>query len=192
VWENSGTASILSNKGRATIGASGTNNLALGSGTYYDFDYKMGWTASNITSYDSEIVGRWTGNATWPNDSWIRGGIDTSAADTVYIGQKIKGSQSDIASGAFAVSAGADYWMRLWVKGTSVKFKMWLKTDPEPVAWTLTATTTLTTTGLIGVQSFATTAVNFDYTALTVGEPDYNGFPDTGDRMPYTGGGYYA
>jgi hypothetical protein len=182
VWDTVALSSILSNKGRFTLGASGQAATWLGSDSYYNFDAKISFSASNVTNWDAEIHGRYQAN---PTGDYLKAGYD-SGADLVFIQQRVAGSNSDIGSSfPLTVNAATTYWIRFQCEGNQARVKVWDAATSEPAAWQVTATTTRLGSGRIGVNAFASTAFNIDWDNLNFGEPGYNETPRVPHFSPY-------
>lgn len=170
-WKNDGSSSILSNKFRFTVGAAGTCNPNIVGSQIADFDARIKMQASNVTSWDAEIRARYDNV-----NSYIRGTIDVSGGtDQVFLQHKIGGTTTDLASANVTnLIAATDYWMRMQAQGTTLRLKWWRADLGEPTTWDITATTTLITGGLFGLDTFASTAVNIDWDDLNVGRIGIN------------------
>ncbi|MCI3272152.1 hypothetical protein [Streptomyces cylindrosporus] len=83
----------------------------------------------------------------------------TSAAVTLTLRKRVAGTETTLAtlaSGSTGLThvAGTFFRIRLQAIGSTIRMKAWLATDPEPVAWTLSATDSALTSGSnVGVRS---------------------------------------
>lgn len=86
--------------------------------------------------------------------AWLA--FDTAGQISVAVGKRIAavGSLSDSATTSLSHVAGQRYALRFAVKGSVLKAKAWLASDPEPKQWAVRATDTdITTAGDLGVSA---------------------------------------
>lgn len=119
--------------------------------------FRLNGTVFTTTGALSNFGGRMSGALA--SENIVSGGIRRDQARTVQ--QILAGTLTTPANTSGTITSAAWYRIRVRVVGTDVQVRVWLDTDSEPGTWTVTATTTLTSAGKVGLMQFWR-AVTFD------------------------------
>ena len=87
----------------------------------------------------------------------------------IYVAEWVAGVSTHLgAIIPFTWDAGAWYWLRAQVIGTTVRARAWVDGSPEPVDWAGVRTTTVTTPGFVGVLASSTAQQDFDMVGVAL------------------------
>lgn len=82
-------------------------------------------------------------------------GLALGSTTTLTLHKYVAGVSTNLSTGTYNYSVNTWYHIRFRVNGTTLSAKVWLDTEPEPSAWTLTATdSAISAAGWVGVGNF--------------------------------------
>lgn len=155
-----GTVSISSNEG-VIVSAGSDTNMQLGTAQASDFDITCR-ISFNDTGDIGGIEGRYS--VSGGNVSCYKFLFYTGA---VHLNKAVSGTNTQLTTASFTITANTFYWMRLQIIGTTLNGKIWADGSAEPTAWT----TTTTDSSVVGNGGYAvlgntagpSTGVRFDH-----------------------------
>jgi hypothetical protein len=126
----SGTASIVSNKGKLKSDGS-DSHVQHGTYTSNDYDITFKMKIGDVADIGG-IVARYTHSSSDQSYKllYYSGGL--------HINRRISGANSELATGSFTATVGTEYNLRFQIIGTALKGKIW--TGSEPGSWTVQTT----------------------------------------------------
>ena len=87
----------------------------------------------------------------------------------IYVAEWVAGVSAKLGADLpFTWGAGAWYWLRAQVIGTTVRARAWADGSPEPVDWAGVRTTTVTTPGFVGVLASSAAQQDFDMVGVAL------------------------
>jgi hypothetical protein len=157
------TLTIASNEGHAT-NITAQANMQLGSTTSANAEGLVRVKCNNTSSTRMGISLRQTASNTFYH------GRLSANANNLVIGKVVSGTNTDLFTTAFTVTAGSLYWIRFRAIGTHLAAKVWADGSGEPASFTLSGTdSSITAAGGFGLTiNASSTGTTWDFDSFTV------------------------
>src|SRR5581483_5989523 len=159
------TLSIASNEGHIT-GLTSQAMMQLGSGTSANAEGLVRVKASSTNSTRMGIALRATATNTF-----YHGRLSTSA-NNLIIAKVVSGTNTDLFTVAFTVTAGTFYWIRFKIVSNNLYCRAWADGGAEPSSWSLTGTdSSIAGAGGWGLTvNTGNSATTWDFDSFTVND----------------------
>ncbi|MFY1660910.1 hypothetical protein [Micromonospora sp. WMMD1274] len=160
-WSVTSSAQWNVSSGQATFtfpSANFTVNATLTGSETVDSDQVVDITPSAVMTGASLVAGVMARYRSVDEYYWARCEFESGSSVAITISKRVPVAdtvQVAVTRTSLTYAAGTTIRMRTQVAGTRLAVKLWRSTDPEPLAWTLTATdTTYTGAGMVGFRSW--------------------------------------
>lgn len=164
------TLSTASNEGHAT-GITAMAAMALGSVTSANAEGLVRVKTNNTSSTRMGVMLRQTASNTFYHSRL------SSNANNMTISKVVSGTNTDLFTAAFTVTAGSSYWIRFKIVGTNLYGRAWPDGSSEPTTWTVSGTDS----SIAGAGGFGLT-INASSSATTW---DFDSFVVTDATVKY-------